>query len=77
MHNLVHLIELAVNKSSPKGLARISQAFPLRAGKESVKYESAQYISSQKITLNGNISRNACIPRMTRDKLEKCGLGLA
>ena len=25
-------------------------------------------IPSQKITLNGNISRTACIPRMTRDK---------
>ena len=62
-------------------LARISQAFPSRAGQESVKYESAQFLSGDGVLKHievDNNEQNRCLPAMgsrIRNKLEKCGLG--
>ena len=62
-------------------LARISQAFPSRAGQESVKYESAQYLSGDGVLKHIEVYKDEqtrslpAIGSRSRNKLEKCGLG--
>ena len=60
--------------------ARISQAFPLRAGQESVKYESAQFWSGEGVLKHLEVDKNEqtrslpAIGTLSRNKLEKCWL---
>ena len=62
-------------------LACISQAFPLRAGKESANYESAQYLSGDGVLKHIEVDNNEqtrslpAIGSRSRNKLEKCELG--
>ena len=61
-------------------LARNSQAFPSRAGQESVKYESAQFLSGDGELKHIEVDKNdqtrslPAIGSRSRNKLEKCGL---
>ena len=61
-------------------LARISQAFPSRAGQESVKHESAQFLSGDGVLKHIEVDKNEqtrslpAIGSRSRNKLEKCGL---
>ena len=61
-------------------LARISQAFPSRAGQESVKYESAQFLSGDGMLKHIEVDKNEqtrslpAIGLRSRNTLEKCGL---
>ena len=65
-----------------KCLSRISQAFPLRAGQESLKYESAQFLSGDGVLKHIEVDNNEqtrSLPALgsrSRNKLEKRGLGL-
>ena len=62
-------------------LARISQAFPSRAGQESVEYESAQFLSGDGVLKHIEVDNNEqtlslpAIGSRSRNKLAKCGLG--
>ena len=61
-------------------IARISQAFPSRAGQESIKYESAQFLSGDSVLKHIEVDKNEQIRSLpaigsrSRNKLEKCGL---
>ena len=63
-------------------LARNSQAFPSRAGQESVKYESAQFFSGDGVLKHVEVDKNEqtrslpAIGSRNRNKLKKCGLAL-
>ena len=60
--------------------ARISEAFPLRAGQESVKYEPAQFLSGYSVLKHMEVDKDEQTRRLpaigtqSRNKLEKCGL---
>ena len=62
-------------------LARISQEFPSRAGQESVKYESAQFFSSDSVLKHIEVDKDEqtrsvpAIGKRSRNKLERRGLG--
>ena len=63
-------------------LARISQAFPSRAGQESVNYESAQLLPGDGVLKHIEVDKNeqtrslpTLVPR-SRNKLDNCGLAL-
>ena len=62
-------------------LDRISQAFPSRAGQESVKYESAQFLSGDSVLKHIEVDKDEqtrslpAIGARSRNKLEKCRLG--
>ena len=61
-------------------LARISQEFPSRAGQESVKYESAQFLSGDGVLKHIEVDKNEqtrslpVISSRSRNKLKECGL---
>ena len=61
-------------------LARTSQAFPSRAGQESVKYESAQFLSGDSVLKHTEVDKDKhtrslpAIGTSSRNKLEQCGL---
>ena len=63
------------------GLDRISEAFPSRAGQESKKYESAQFLLGDGVLKHNEVEKNEqtrslpAIGSRNRNKLEKCGLG--
>ena len=60
--------------------AHISQAFPSRAGQESVNYESAQFLSGDGVLKHIEVDKNEhtrslpAIGSRSRNKLEKSGL---
>ena len=68
-----------VNKNR-EALARVSPAFPSRAGQESVKYESAQFLSGDGVLKHIEVDKNEqtrglpAIGSRSRNKLEECGL---
>ena len=63
-------------------LGHISQAFPSRAGQESVKYESAQFLSGDGVLKHIEVDKNEqtrslpAIGSRSRYKLEKYELGI-
>ena len=67
-------------KETNEDLAHISQAFPSRAGQESVKYESTQFLSGEGVLKHIEVDKNEqtrsmpAIGSRSRNKLEKCGL---
>ena len=84
LQKIVHALGILPRSVEPSSnrdsLARISQAFPSRAGQESVKYESTQFLSGDSVLKHIEVDKDEqtrslpAIGSRSRNKLEECGL---